>query len=128
MFDFLELLNKEISLPNIPFPTMGGEIFWIDLAEFNGWRLQQNQITHHARIIDPENIRHSWGTYNGMVKAMNRIIKSYSQNELQLQERTTSYEQLKNLKELYDLGLSLIQNMNLNVKNILKIYNTHIST
>lgn len=105
MFDFLELLNKEISLPNIPFPTMGGEIFWIDLAEFNGWRLQQNQITHHARIIDPENIRHSWGTYNGMVKAMNRIIKSYSQNELQLQERTTSYEQLKNLKELYDLGI-----------------------
>ena len=34
--NFLELLNKEISMPNIPFPTMGGKVMWNTIAEYNG--------------------------------------------------------------------------------------------
>ncbi len=52
------LLN---SLPNIPVKTMGGKVFWNDLAQSNGWRLQQNMITHHCRILDPNNVRRAWG-------------------------------------------------------------------
>ena len=29
------ILDSEIEMPNIPFPTMGGEVFWTTLAEFN---------------------------------------------------------------------------------------------
>ncbi|MBQ9982007.1 MAG: hypothetical protein IJP18_05530 [Oscillospiraceae bacterium] len=47
--------------PNIPFPTFGGEVFWNTLSRCNGWRLQQNMITNHARIIDPNGFRRAWG-------------------------------------------------------------------
>ena len=70
----LPLLEKEISLPNIPFPTLGGEMFWNTTVEYNGWRLQQNMITQHARILDPDNIRRAWGTYAGMERAIRRIV------------------------------------------------------
>lgn len=58
--------SRGVSLPNIPFPTMGGEFFWNTLAEYNGWRMQQNMFTQHIRIIDPDNIRRAWGDFDGM--------------------------------------------------------------
>jgi hypothetical protein len=69
---FLKILDMEISMPNIPMPTMGGEVFWNTLASCNGYRLQQNMFTQHARILDSNNIRIAWGTINGMIKAMDR--------------------------------------------------------
>ncbi len=58
--------EKGISMPNIPFPTMGGEFFWNTLAEHKGWRMQQNMFTQHVRIIDPDNIRRAWGSLDAM--------------------------------------------------------------
>lgn len=75
----LSILDEEISLPNIPLPTMGGETFWTTFAECNGWKLQQNMITKHARILDQNSVRIAWGTINGMKKALDRLIE-YSQN------------------------------------------------
>ena len=66
--DLLNILNAEIALPNIPMPTMGGVIFWITIAECNGWKLQQNLFTHHARV--------AWGTVNGMKKEFERYKNS----------------------------------------------------
>jgi hypothetical protein len=71
--DFLQLLDMEISLPNIPMPTMGGEVFWDTLAEYKGWKLQQNEFTKHCRILDADNVRRAWGTKNGMIKALDSI-------------------------------------------------------
>lgn len=65
-----EVLDQEISLPNVPFPTMGGKVFWDTLAEYKGWKLQQNEITKHCRILDPNDVRRAWGTKNGMIKAL----------------------------------------------------------
>lgn len=72
---FLSILNEEISMPNIPMPTLGGEVFWNTLCERNGWKLQQNMITHHARILNSANVRIAWGTVNGMIRALNRFIE-----------------------------------------------------
>jgi hypothetical protein len=47
--------------PNLPTKTLGGKFFWRTLAEKNGWRLQQNVLTGHFRILDNENIRQGWG-------------------------------------------------------------------
>ena len=72
---FLSILDEEISMPNIPMPTMGGKVFWNTLCEYNGWKLQQNMITHHARILNNDDIRIAWGTINGMIRALDRFKK-----------------------------------------------------
>lgn len=72
---FLKILEAEIAMPNIPTPTMGGEVLWNTLCESHGWRLQQNMITHHARILNEKNVRIAWGTFNGMERALKRFIE-----------------------------------------------------
>lgn len=77
----LKFLGSDLEMPNIPLPTMGGHTFWTTLAECNGYRLQQNQFTHHARILDSNDVRIAWGTLNGMEKALDRLVnfsKKYS--------------------------------------------------
>lgn len=72
---FLDIFKKDISLPNIPFWTMGGEVFWTTLCEANGWRVQQNMFTRHARILRDDNVRIAWGTVNGMIMAFERFAR-----------------------------------------------------
>ena len=104
-----KILDSELSLPNIKFPTLGGENFWTELGNFNGYRLQQNDITKHARLLDPENVRIAWGTVNGMNKALNRIRNSITQErdsrEAYAKNRSdAAIEKLMKLKELLDIG------------------------
>lgn len=99
------LLNQELSLPNIPMKTMGGEVWWTNLAEYNGWRLQQNMVTHHARILDPDDVRRAWGTYNGMRTAMDRIIRSFKDKEASSSDKEMAYERLKELDDLWKRGI-----------------------
>ena len=73
-----EILDSEISLPNVPLPTMGGQMVWDTLAEANGWRLQQNELTKHCRILDPDDVRRAWGTKKGMMKALETLQNSIS--------------------------------------------------
>lgn len=70
-----ELLNLELCMPNIPMLTMGGHTFWITLAEWEGYKLQQNQFTHHARILNPKDVRIAWGTVNGMKMTLERMAQ-----------------------------------------------------
>jgi len=70
------ILDSEISLPNLPTPTMGGQMVWDTLAEANGWRLQQNELTKHCRILDPDDVRRAWGTRKGMEKALEILQNS----------------------------------------------------
>lgn len=37
--------------------TMGGYIWWRNILEQNGYRLQQNVLSQHFRILDSENFR-----------------------------------------------------------------------
>ena len=37
--------------------TMGGYLWWKNLSEYNGYRLQQNVISQHFRILDTDNYR-----------------------------------------------------------------------
>lgn len=70
---FLDILDREISMPNIPMKVMDCEIWWETLARCNGWKLQQNTFTRHARIIEESTSRRiAWGTINGMIRAIER--------------------------------------------------------
>lgn len=53
---------SSFGLPNLKSPTLGGKQFWTDHTWRQGWRIQCNALTGHWRLLDPENIRHAWGT------------------------------------------------------------------
>ena len=54
-------LKEAGTLPNIPLPTMGGKVFWKNIAEKDGWKLQKNMFTTHCRVLDPNDVRVAWG-------------------------------------------------------------------
>ena len=51
---------------NIPTPTFGGQVFWNTIGRNNGWTMQQNMMTGHVRILNPNGIRVAWGAENVM--------------------------------------------------------------
>lgn len=95
----LKLFDKEIILPNIPLPAFPEFFVWDTVCEFNGWKLQQNMITRHARIVDNKDVRIAWGTINGMMKVINRMAESLQKSE------DATMEKLKKLKGLLDCGI-----------------------
>lgn len=48
--------------PNIRFFTLGGRQFWADVFIYGGWRIQQNVLTGHHRLLDPRDVRYCIGT------------------------------------------------------------------
>lgn len=42
----------------LPDKTMGGRIWWQDIKETKGYRIQQNIISRHFRILDAEDRRY----------------------------------------------------------------------
>ncbi|MEO8269547.1 MAG: lipase [Aureliella sp.] len=48
-------------LPNWKLPTLGGKQMWTDHFWRQAWRIQQNALTGHWRLLDANNVRHAWG-------------------------------------------------------------------
>ncbi len=57
-----DVMPIEGGLFNIPAPTFGGRQFWGDVSFFQGWRIQENVLTQHFRLLDPSDVRRCWGT------------------------------------------------------------------
>lgn len=51
----------ERSFLNWQTPTLGGKQLWTDFQWRGGWRIQQNVLTKHWRLLDPNNVRYAWG-------------------------------------------------------------------
>ena len=64
----MEEMLKNSPMPNIPMPTMGGEVFWDNLRVCNGWKLQRNTVFGNCRILDPNNVRRAWGSMESMTR------------------------------------------------------------
>ena len=69
------LLSEMGDCPNLEIPTRGGKVFWKDIKEINGWRLQYNFITGLSRIVDESNIRKAWGTPVIMAEKFKRLTR-----------------------------------------------------
>lgn len=52
---------------NAEMGTQGGKVFWKTLAEFNGWRWQQNNVFGQVRLLDPLDNRKAWGAYQKII-------------------------------------------------------------
>ena len=49
--------------PNVQFPTLGGNVFYDNIFEVDGWRLQQQRTVGmqiHYRFLDANNVRVAW--------------------------------------------------------------------
>ena len=58
------LLNRHGSgTLNLVAKTSGGKQVWGDSYLFAGWRVQENVLTGHHRLLDPQDNRRAWGTF-----------------------------------------------------------------
>ena len=58
---------------NLPAATLGGKQFWADELVHGSWRIQRNVVSGHYRLLDPDNKRRAWGTWeqcHGQWKAL----------------------------------------------------------
>jgi len=44
-------------------PTLGGVQLWGDEFWYGGWHIQRNAATGHCRLLNPENRRDDWGSF-----------------------------------------------------------------
>jgi len=49
--------------PNVETPTLGGKQFWRDGFVHAGWRIQENVLIGHHRLLDPDDVRYCWGGF-----------------------------------------------------------------
>ena len=38
--------------------------FWADLWVYAGWRIQENAVSGHCRLLDPSDVRLAWGSFD----------------------------------------------------------------
>lgn len=55
--------------------TLGGRQFWGDVHHFQGWRIQQNVFSGHHRLIDPDDIYHTGGSFDECQTALAEISR-----------------------------------------------------
>lgn len=66
-----QLLSRLPAMPNRPLPPfpLDSALFWNDIAQVRGWRLQQHTLLGIWRVRDPRGIRRAWGGKAAMVRA-----------------------------------------------------------
>jgi hypothetical protein len=55
--------KPDSSLVNLPARTLGGVQLWGDELFFHDWRIQRNSLTGHCRLLDGDDRRHAWGSF-----------------------------------------------------------------
>ena len=68
----------QLALLNVPLPTLGGAQFWTDYQWRRGWRIQQNAVSGHWRLIDDRNVRMVWGNYAACEHRLNTAVPDRS--------------------------------------------------
>ncbi|MHB8955384.1 MAG: lipase/acyltransferase domain-containing protein [Pirellulaceae bacterium] len=58
---------------NIAAATLGGKQFWADELVHGSWRIQKNVLSGHYRLLDPDNRRCAWGTWDHCREQWNGI-------------------------------------------------------
>lgn len=61
------------TMPNVAFPTMGGQEFWTDYAIRDGARVQCHAITNHCRLLDDDDLRRAWGSRDEVMAELDAL-------------------------------------------------------
>lgn len=57
------LAQRERGLLSVGVPTLGGQFVWSDEVWFHDWRIQKHAVIGHYRLIDPQNRRQAFGSF-----------------------------------------------------------------
>jgi hypothetical protein len=69
---------------NLPLPTMGGKQFWADWRWREGWRIQENVLTGHYRVLDTHDRRMAWGDWQACFSEFERLAPAVPQGRSHL--------------------------------------------
>ncbi len=58
---------------NLPLKTAGGAQLWTDHVWRDGYRIQQNSLTGHWRLVDANDVRRAWGNRTECEAELERI-------------------------------------------------------
>jgi pimeloyl-ACP methyl ester carboxylesterase len=73
------VLDQLDKLPTAAGRTLGGPLWWRDLANVHRWRIQQNTVFENCRLLDPQNTRRAWwGSKKGMLDAFVKLSRQQS--------------------------------------------------
>lgn len=61
--------------PNWQLPTLGGRQYWADEQIFRNYRIQRNAATGHHRLLDPDDERLAWGTFEQCRTKLDALIR-----------------------------------------------------
>jgi pimeloyl-ACP methyl ester carboxylesterase len=53
--------------------TMGGRMMWTDEVVFDGWRIQRNPMIGHYRLLDPNDLRMTFGSFDNCLAKFDEI-------------------------------------------------------
>ena len=68
------ILSSLPSMPNVELKTLGGKVWWADLVNVGGWRVQENVLFGNCRLLDPKNVRQAWGEKKDIVRAFEAVV------------------------------------------------------
>jgi pimeloyl-ACP methyl ester carboxylesterase len=57
------------------FPTLGGGFVWSDEIWFHDWKIQKHAVIGHYRLVDPQNRRHAFGSFETCLAKLEQIKK-----------------------------------------------------
>ena len=61
---------------NLNLKVMDAGVWWNVLEEVEGWKLEQNILTGHCRILNPNHIRIAWGGESVMRRSFAKVKRS----------------------------------------------------
>lgn len=67
---------EEVQRKVLSMKTLGGRQFWGDVQYFHGWKIQQNVISKHYRLLDAADQRHTSGTLEACRERLEEIKES----------------------------------------------------
>ena len=65
--------REVVKRPNLTLPTLGGTQFWADWRWRAGWRIQENVLTGHFRLLDPRDRRQAWGSWQACLQEFEQL-------------------------------------------------------
>ena len=69
--------NSSGAFPNVILPTLGGKQLWADLLIYSRFRIQENLITRHCRLLGPKDARLAWGTFDHCKTTLERRLDQH---------------------------------------------------
>lgn len=69
----MAVIIQGLSKKKINLPKISGDLMWIEVKSVSGWKLQENILTHHCRLVSPENAIHAWGEKNKIAEIMKTV-------------------------------------------------------